>query len=480
MNKRHNPSTASKPGSKPPQKRHKSSHARDRPRFKLNLTENWILVFLRSGKHFFFNKETKESVWEAPENVDDYLYSHVDQNLVLVLLARARGLRKKDDVYWRVGEDTLHDRVIKHDSAVDESATGRSRDADSAKAGPKSTDSVPTNDASNTAPVSTETAATADSELTKPNTQLTEHPADSANDDSDEYSSSDESEGENNGIDFAALLSDDENDDKEESEVSRDSILRFKELLGSRDVNPFSTWDKELSKVVDDDRYELLETRLERENAFNEWSRDVIKLKKAEKSDSAADEELEVTISPQEEFVMLLKDTFKKGKFYVEWRRKNKDDLRFKDVDLSDKEREAVYRQYSKSHVLKNSARKSAFLDLLDTNKALITPSTNLGNLSSSVSLDIRCMVLDIEDRAEILDDFVSKLVSGEVQSVAEEKRKKQERLLYEKSVAAQIMRREAEWGITKQKKRLEKRGRDEEREVKKLGREGLKSQLEK
>lgn len=473
MNKRQNDANVSKKGSNRPQKRHKSSQSRDRPRFKIPLIENWLLIFLRSGKHFFYNKETKQSAWEAPDHVDDFLYNHVDQNLVLVLLARARGLRKKDDVYWRVGEDTLYQRVRPSgvESAKSESARkaeGKKDEAESAReAEGKKDQTTPT--------------ATND---TKIETVAAPPIPETHESDSEEFSSSDESEGENNGIDFSALLSDDEGEEEEEIKEnvgpSESAITTFKELLNDHKVNPFSTWDKELEKVVEDDRYEVLETRLDRENVFTEWAKGVIRQRKEAKEAEAADEdELEVDISAAEEFVMLLKDTFKKGKFYVEYRRKNKGDERFKEIDLTDKERESVYRAYSRIAATKKKERVSAFKKLLEDNKALVNSETNLGNLHSTISNDIACMVLDIEDRAELLDEFVSQLASGQIESVEEAKKKRQERLLYEKSKAAHIERKRAEWGIEKGKKRLDKQNRDLDREVSKLGKGGLKSQLE-
>lgn len=466
MNKRQSDANVSKRGSNRPQKRHKPSQLRDRPRFKIPLIENWLLIFLRSGKHFFYNKETKLSAWEAPDHVDDFLYNHVDQNLVLVLLARARGLRKKDDVYWRVGEDTLHQRV-------------RPSGAESAK--PFETESARKEDDKREA----ESAAvkeTSPTNNTKIETVAAPTVPETHESDSEEFSSSDESEGENNGIDFSALLSDDEGEEEEIKEdvgPSDSAITTFKELLNGHNVNPFSTWDKELQKVVEDDRYEVLETRLDRENVFTEWAKDVIRQRKeAKEAEAADDDELEVDISAAEEFVMLLKDTFKKGKFYVEYRRKNKGDERFKEIHLTDKEREFVYRAYSKVAATKKKERVSAFKKLLEDNKALVNGETNLGNLHTTISNDIACMVLDIEDRAQLLDEFVSQLASGQIESVEEAKKKRQERLLYEKSKVAHIERKRAEWGIEKGKKRLDKQNRDLDREVNKLGKEGLKSQL--
>ncbi|KAG5355256.1 hypothetical protein CJU90_4289 [Yarrowia sp. C11] len=468
MNKRQNDSQTSKKGPNRPQKRHKSGSSRDRPRFKIPLIENWLLIFLRSGKHFFYNKDTKQSVWEAPDHVDDFLYNNVDQNLVLVLLARARGLRKKDDVYWRVGEDTLYQRV--RSSGVETTKTVKDESAEKTIS-VESEKTLPEDDTPGIA--DTGIASTAPTAPAAP----TAHESDS-----EEFSSSDESEGENNGIDFSALLSDDEGEEeiKENVGPSEDAKNTFKELLDAHNVNPFSTWDKELTKVVEDDRYEVLETRLDRENVFTEWAKDVIRQRKEAKEAEAEDEEeLEVDISAAEEFVMLLKETYKKNKFYVEYRRKNKGDERFKEIDLTDKERESVYRAYSKVAGTKKKERVAAFKKVLEDNKALINAETNLGNLHTSISNDIACMVLDIEDRAELLEEFVAQLTSGQIESVEEAKKKRQQRLLYEKSKAAHIARKQAEWGIEKGKKRLDKQNRDLDREVKKLGMEGLKSQLE-
>lgn len=454
MNKRQSePHKGDRGAGRPPRptKRHKSG---DNARFKLDLIDGWSLVFLRSGRHFYYKKSENLSAWEAPEEVVDYVYDHVDQNLILVLVARARGLKKKDDVYWKYGEDTLSSRYP--------------MDRKRAVAEVKADSSVAPDEADADAASAAAPAAPAD--------------------ESDEYSSDDESEGEDNGIDFAALMEEDSGEEDAamdaapaaESGLPEAAVALFKELLSSFSVNPFGTWDNELQKVVNDDRYQALETRADRETVFTQWCKEQIKQRRVEQASEAQEAENDaVETSPAEEFVLLLKDTFKKGKFYVEYRRKHKSDVRFAENELSDKEKEAVYRAYSKVAKTTKKEKRTAFESLLHENVKLLSPSTDLASLPATISNDIKSLVLDQEDRAKILEEHVGKLTRGEIASASENKLRRQKQLLLEKEKAAEAERRKTNWATNKGKKRLDRQNEDLDRQVSQLGMAGLKSQLE-
>lgn len=64
-----------------------------------------------------------------------------------------------------------------------------------------------------------------------------------------------------------------------------DAKALFKDLLDEHNVNPYNTWDKviEEGKIVDDDRYTVLNTGKARRELWAEWSRERIQKLREEK-----------------------------------------------------------------------------------------------------------------------------------------------------------------------------------------------------
>ncbi len=73
----------------------KKKRNKDKPRFKIDLSfEPWALVFLKSGRHFFHNKSTKESFWTPPSQKVLDSVDEIDIDTIIITLAKARGLKK--------------------------------------------------------------------------------------------------------------------------------------------------------------------------------------------------------------------------------------------------------------------------------------------------------------------------------------------------------------------------------------------------
>lgn len=220
---------------KPDAKRQKKHKRRpDRPRFKLDLDlEPWVLVFLRSGRWFAHNKETKQSVWTAPPEVQAAI-DQVESDDLLVLIAKARGLKLKAD-------------KKKPQAAAAEPAPASVPEKQRVVIVDEEEDDI-------------------DAEIEDSDDAVAEQA------DADE---SDSSEGEDLAWLDDAVPSDDDLD-------SDTKALQFREMLFDHHVNPYNEWDLEYPKVVDDERYSLYETSKDRKAAFDLWAKDSIAAKQQE------------------------------------------------------------------------------------------------------------------------------------------------------------------------------------------------------
>lgn len=217
-------------------KRQKKNNRRpDRPKIKLNLeVEPWVLVFLRSGRRFVHNTETKQSLWKGPDNIQAAV-DKVDTDELLTLIAKARGLKLKDE--------------IKEKEEKEEKEAQKKIEAQQPE---------------------------------KQKVVIVDEAEDDEYYEDEEDLEPEEQEGgdvSSPGEDMDWLNEDIPSEDEAGEEVK---LAGFRELLDSYDVNPYNEWDVELFKVVDDDRYSLLETTKDRKKEFDLWARDKIAAKKEE------------------------------------------------------------------------------------------------------------------------------------------------------------------------------------------------------
>lgn len=126
---------------------------------------------------------------------------------------------------------------------------------------------------------------------------------------------------------------------EEEQVNAEEAKVIFKELLLEAEVNPYGTWDSELSKIVDDERYTILPTTKKRKEIFSEWARERIAVLKAEK-------EKERKYDPKYPYLLFLAQNCNGKLYWAEFKRKFRKEKEMKDVRLSDKDREKLYREF--------------------------------------------------------------------------------------------------------------------------------------
>lgn len=110
-------------------------------------------------------------------------------------------------------------------------------------------------------------------------------------------------------------------------------------MLNDYDVNPYSMWESELPKFVDDHRYTILPTTHDRKTVFTTWCKDRIAAIKAEKA-------AQKQIDPRIPFWNFLKSNVNPKYYWTEFKRKHRKDPVMKDSKLLDRDREKMYRDY--------------------------------------------------------------------------------------------------------------------------------------
>lgn len=111
------------------------------------------------------------------------------------------------------------------------------------------------------------------------------------------------------------------------------------EMLNDYKINPYSTWDTEMPRIVEDTRYVLITTTRRRKEIFTGWCKDRIAELKVEK-------EMVKKVDPKIPFWAFLKENASTKLYWPEFKRKWKKVPEMKDTKLIEKEKEKLYRDY--------------------------------------------------------------------------------------------------------------------------------------
>lgn len=273
-------------------------------------------------------------------------------------------------------------------------------------------------------------------------------------------------------------------EDEEPALSEEDCKALFKELLDDTRISPYTPWEKLLEDGVlyDDDRYKALPNMKARKDCFDEWAKDKMQYLKEEKAKQQKRD-------PRIPYLAFL-DTHATPKLYwPEFRRKYKKEPELKDMKLSDKEKEKLYREHIKRLGMRSSDLKFDLTQLLKAQSlAPLNRSTTLDTLPPTVISDIRFISLSPSSRNDIVETYISSLppapegttISAEEE--AERAKKQVERERREKALADRERR------VRDEQRRRERdleygrgRLREEELEIEramKVGKEGLKGHL--
>ncbi|KAJ3174199.1 transcription elongation regulator [Geranomyces variabilis] len=291
-------------------------------------TTAWAIVLTNTDKEFFYNLSTKESMWDMPDDLGD---------LIGQLIAEAMGVDINDDFnddmqsefaegsdHAGMNEDVDQDATREASNAqVDEPAAGSKRKA----------------------------------------------PVEEDDDNSHGHSrEADHKRMKSGAVEASSEPSVTEKQPTPAVVNMEEKTAEFMALLREADVSPYTTWEKELPKIIDDRRYAQLPTLKDRKTVFDQYC--VIRV--AELREEAKNKK---TVTPKEAYQQLLKDETTQRTRWDEFSRKFKRDKRF--ANMPQRDREPAFRAHIAE--LKKPQTRSAtddFIALLKETRGLHADSS--------------------------------------------------------------------------------------------------------
>ncbi|CAG5125745.1 unnamed protein product [Candidula unifasciata] len=232
-------------------------------------------------------------------------------------------------------------------------------------------------------------------------------------------------------------------------------MKQFRDMLAEKEVSAYSTWEKELHKIVFDQRYLLLTSR-ERKQAFELYVKERAEEERREKHRRIKEK--------KESFRQLLEESKLNGKMsFSDFAAKYGKDERFRGIDKM-RDRESMFLDYiselrkrekEEKSVLKERL-KSDFLKLLREVSG-IDRNSRWSEVKKKISSDPRYEAVDSSSRREDwFKDYIKNLDEPNSEDEERRERERQER------IEASIKKREEE---VKQSLSSSLRERDKERE---------------
>jgi len=131
-----------------------------------------------------------------------------------------------------------------------------------------------------------------------------------------------------------------EDEDEDKPQISLETrMASFQDMLLERKVSAFSTWEKELHKIVFDERYKLLNPK-ERKQVFDQYVKTRAEVERKEKK--------AYLLKCREDFKALIAEVNYSAKMgFSEFASKNSKDKRFKAIEKM-KERETLFNEFVK------------------------------------------------------------------------------------------------------------------------------------
>lgn len=423
--------------------------------------EPWVLVYTKYGRRFVYNTEKDQSFWRIPEKLKEGILA-VDQQRIK---AKADAIEK---------EKARLSSTVEISSTADAGAELEEPDKDDSEY----EEVEVTDDESESA------AVTDGSQAKRQKTEeVQEEPLHDFGEDDIAYQLA--AMGQEYGLDPG------EYDDgtmewepgAEGLQLSdEDAVALFKDLLSDAGINPYSSWEKliEEGRLVDDTRYTALPTTKARREVWEEWCRDKIEhLKQMRAKEEKKD--------PRIPYLSFLQARASPKLYWPEFKRKYKKEAAMRDSNLSDKEREKLYREHINQLKLPIATLKADLLALLKQQPtSVLNNTTMITHLPPSVLTDIKYISLDSDIRDTFIETYIATLPAAPVATDVDESeeaikqrkgRERREMALQERERQVGDEKRRQERDLRAGKGRL----REEEAEIQRalqISKSGLKNQL--
>lgn len=333
----------------------------------------WVLVKTKLGRRFVHNKETGESLWKFPEDVEKGVIEF-DRKELEKKMRRERGEPSEDEAETttRISNgQSLSERPGEHG---DQNGDGSESEYTEVTA----TDSEAEDD-------DVDNEARAKRQRTE-EVQPKNGPVEFTEDDIEWQL---RAMGEEYGLDPGEYGVDEDLEPGEEGiELTKDEATAlFCALLNDYQVNPFHTWEQiiEEGRIIEDSRYSVLPNMRSRRDCFAEWSKEKIKIAKEQK----AKEEKQ---DPRIPYLKFLQAHAKLKEYWPEFRKKWRKEDVMTDRKLSDKDREKFYREHIKNLQKPEATRRKELLALIDSIPATaFNQQIPMEVLPSELRADLRC-----------------------------------------------------------------------------------------
>ena len=462
------------------QDRSRRQHSEDRPKSKIAIPdcEPWVLVKTRLGRRFVYNPEQDESFWKFPPDV------------LLAVLEMDRREREKREV-----EETPSAEMPQPDSKTKSSpAIGPlPEERPLRENGHPPLLGDEDDDSYEEVEVTDDEDDDAEAPLKKQklDDEQTQGPVE-FNEDDIAYQLGQMGEG--YGLDSAEYGGDGEyyNEEYEEGAeglplTEEDSTALFRDLLDDFRINPYTTWEKiiEEGRIIEDDRYTVLPNMGLRRQVFSDWSRDRIhELQEKRQKEGKKD--------PRIAYLRFLHEHATPKLYWLEFKRKFKKEPEMKDLKLTDKDREKMYRDHISRLKLPESTRRAELEELLkEMPLSALNHDSTLNTLPSTLLTNLKYISLPVQVRDAMVEEHISTLpaapeVSTEDLSVEElaelgkkkDERRKREAALAERERQVQEAKRKQR-GVLRHGRELQEEEAAQLERARRVGKEGLMGYLE-
>ncbi|KAF7632425.1 hypothetical protein Mgra_00008205 [Meloidogyne graminicola] len=361
----------------------------------------WCVVWTGDNRVFFFNPSTRTSVWERPPE----LYNRPDVDLLVSKPPPAKE-QLSNRAQKRLQKEESEEEEVEEDDDVEgqDSDTSNSDEEQQRKIPAKSPKKKSRKEKRSGAELKTQSDNHKQPKLALPVLQQ-EKPID------------------------PAIQAELEAQREREKIPLEERIKQFRQLLEDKKVSATSTWEKELSKIVFDQRYLLL-SAVERKAAFDAFCKERAEIEKEEKRKRAKEAKAEFT-KLLEEANLHGKSTF--SSFSTKWSK----DTRFKGVDKA-RDREGFFKDYVEQLYKKEKEEKrkerekakEAFVSFLKEQEDL-RRNSNWAIVKKKLDKDerYRNKNLDSETRQKLFDEHIKTCPEPTEEEEAEAKRLENEAL---------------------------------------------------
>ncbi|PBP18069.1 WW domain-containing protein [Diplocarpon rosae] len=361
----------------------------DKPKARYSIPghESWVLVHTKLGRRFVYNTVKEQSFWRIPDKLKDAILA-LDQQRI-----------KEKAEAWANSREAVDSGEAPEAPARPEPAKEPARD------GGEEADSSEYE----------EVEVTDDDDEEEENPSKRQRTEEPKAEEPIEFNEEDiafqlAAMGQDYGLDPGEYGDENTEEWEEGAEgmeiTQEDSSALFKDLLNDFGINPYSPWEKlvEEGKLVDDLRYTALTSMKSRKEAWEEWSREKIKILREQR----AKEEKK---DPRIPYLVFLQKYATPKLYWPEFKRKYKKESEMRDSGISDKDREKFYREHINRLKLPQPTLKSDLVALLKTQPpSLLNNSTLPSHLPPAILADIRYISLDASMRDPLVEGYISTL----------------------------------------------------------------------